>query len=378
MRRKLRRHRILAHTLVWREGQLKWLPADAVPELFADLSPEAPPRSAHERIVDLPLAGPWRRFFARWLDLAFFGLILSWPVVEFLIYLRPEAAIWLHAPEADLAISLVVVPIALVAEGAFFALFGITPGKSILGIIVTTVDAHRLTALAYLYRQVQVYFRGIVLALPPVSMVGMAVQYWKLKKTGQTGYDRGRFNVKARPLSAFRIVVAAIIISIGFGGNWALQVLSQSEEWQFRQGFSWTNPATDITVQIPPQWTHQSTRNDEGDRVDFFISPNDITYVLFANEPGMPSMSLNAYAQSWASAIQGELVFAGPATPFQFAGWDAVKLFGHQAATPQHQARAILLYTRGRFWRIVVVQESSRPIPRAADQLEYALLASIR
>lgn len=73
LRQLLLEGKVAKTTLVWKEGLASWAPISEVPDLQQQVvravPPELPKPTAREHLITLPLAGPWRRFFARLVDL---------------------------------------------------------------------------------------------------------------------------------------------------------------------------------------------------------------------------------------------------------------------------------------------------------------------
>jgi formylglycine-generating enzyme required for sulfatase activity len=100
----------------------------------------------------------------------------------------------------------------LLIEGIIFAMFGTTIGKALLGVAVITVDGQRPTAGQYLSRQVGVYWYGLGMGVPLITLFTAASQYRRLKSGHQAGYDEGLFNVKARKLGVVRVLSAIFLV----------------------------------------------------------------------------------------------------------------------------------------------------------------------
>jgi hypothetical protein len=90
-------------------------------------------------IAPLMTAGPWRRFFARVLDLLWESAI----VAAVPLWLLP-AKLW-TSPYAILALVLGTIPLALVIHALMSAMFGTTPGKALFNVRRRSVQRHQLS-----------------------------------------------------------------------------------------------------------------------------------------------------------------------------------------------------------------------------------------
>jgi uncharacterized RDD family membrane protein YckC len=168
--------------------------------------PVQPDRSNH----------PWRRFFARTVDLlflavplylaAFFGLLKILPddstkIVEILTNEVAAAifAYWLWVP----------------VEAWFLATFGATPAKWIFGIKVLAADGQKLTYPAALKRAASVCIFGDAFGIPVFALFSRAYAYDKLKKTGTTKWDGVAGSVvQHQSWGAGRVVATVLTVAV--------------------------------------------------------------------------------------------------------------------------------------------------------------------
>lgn len=152
---------------------------------------------------------PWRRLFARLLDL----FILFWLcVVLFVVFYAipryvPEGMQWeeLMQPLGVLLLAMiaglgviVVQPIAVVAvmclfsvfvETLFLAKFGTTPAKWLFGIRVVHPDGTLLSLSEAFRRSLRVFAQGLGFGIPFIAPFTSLFAYWRLTKTGTTWWD---------------------------------------------------------------------------------------------------------------------------------------------------------------------------------------------
>ena len=129
--------------------------APAIPELTEDAIPR--------------VYAPWRRFFARMLDLHLYTV--GWNCVMWGVGLLTPASVggWGHS------LMNIVVPIVLMIffEPILLAKCGATLGKAILGLSVTDLDGNRLTYEEAYRRTGMVIYRGLGFNIPIYDLVRM-------------------------------------------------------------------------------------------------------------------------------------------------------------------------------------------------------------
>ena len=266
LRQFLLERKISGGTLVWKEGTEKWVPLFEISDLHQVVKaapPELPKPTSREHLIALPLAGPWRRFFARMVDLWVIALPTSFAAAFVLSTFSPAFGLWIQRPGSEYAFGWLILPLVLLVEVGIFALFGTTVGKALLRVIVASDDGHRPTAGQYLQRQLGVYWYGLGTGFPLVSLFTMARQHRRLKARRPAGYDEGKFNVKAPKLGALgAFATVAVVVGLLFV-NTALQQVSKTSERSFYSGTNWVNQVTAKSVAVPSGWIYEERKNDE-------------------------------------------------------------------------------------------------------------------
>lgn len=156
-------------TLVWTKGQDAWAPLSEVEEFEDALNavpPEPPQPTVREKNIELPLAGPWRRFFARIIDLWAISLPTAFLVSYILAATYLEFYFWMQEPGSEVLFGWLIIPLVLLVEAIIYGVCGTTLGKAILGIKVTTVSAYKVTFSQYARRLVGTY------VIPPRTRSG--------------------------------------------------------------------------------------------------------------------------------------------------------------------------------------------------------------
>jgi uncharacterized RDD family membrane protein YckC len=221
--------------LFWKPGYDSWKPASEIPGL---LTPPTPPTSGNElsfiepasalhsdfgqvpvsqRVVQTTkTAGAWRRFSARLIDVYLMMLVVMLPLIIGLVLLIPDFGAWLSGPENknSVVLALLAGPVIFLADAVEFGIFGNTLGKALLNVRVVSLKDGTPTFTKYLKRNFLVWAAGLGLSLPLVNLVAMFIQRRRLGKGKPASYDEGQFDVRAGPLTWWRVVLALII---GFG-----------------------------------------------------------------------------------------------------------------------------------------------------------------
>lgn len=204
---------ITADTQLRRDGLSGWSAALALPGVLgpraaAPLTPVRQPASpvapeANQVATATPsqagdalheLATPWRRYWARSLDIT-----LSTCLVAMLIgMVRPSLLSQLSAGAGERwVILLILFPLALAMDALTHWALGNTPGKAIAGIKVLAEGGRRpLGAAAYLGRNFGVYVFGLGLGVPFVSLITLILSYRRAAAAEPSRWDR-RWSARA-------------------------------------------------------------------------------------------------------------------------------------------------------------------------------------
>ena len=125
-----------------------------------------------------PLAGHWERWFARSLDLAFETFILE------LIFSVDSTA-------SAVALSCIYTPFALLMDSLIFAIAGVTLGKWLFGVkVVKQSDSSKVSGWEYFGRNFRMYWSGLGLGIPLVTILTQITQYNHVSAGDPTTYDK--------------------------------------------------------------------------------------------------------------------------------------------------------------------------------------------
>ncbi|NOY00031.1 MAG: RDD family protein [Verrucomicrobia bacterium] len=213
-------------TLVWCEGMVDWVPAHEVEGLLPFSSTA---NSTDELDVIGPRATgslyeptgeqarPWVRYWARLFDIAIFSLGMG--LLLAIIY---EPALDMN----DNLFGLIILFVYVFVEPVILSIWGTTPGKALFRIRLRTEDDSKLSYSEALGRSFSVWFRGIGLGLPIVTLITHVIAYNKLVNEEITSWDEnGNFTVSHQTVGPWRVIIALLV----FAGITALGVYGQME-----------------------------------------------------------------------------------------------------------------------------------------------------
>lgn len=165
---------------------------------------------------------PWRRFFARTVDLLSIALLTPFFLLFFITSLFPDWSasllkIFSNPIFGGVLLYIFWMPI----EAAFLTFWGATPSKWIFGIRVARKTGEKLSYSDALKRTLSVWIQGDGFGIPFVSLFTRFFAYRHLTKTGTTVWDD---NVKSvvshkkwgimRGLACFTSVLAVLMIMV--------------------------------------------------------------------------------------------------------------------------------------------------------------------
>jgi uncharacterized RDD family membrane protein YckC len=153
---------------------------------------------------------PWRRFFARHIDIVLIALAVT-GLGSLVFEPRGDvdrllgSEIW-----APMIYLLVLVPV----EVALLSTIGTTPGKWLYAIHLKAKDGKPITLQQAATRTFTVYWKGMGLNVPIVSLICMAIAHTTLTRNGRTSWDL-EIAVTHSGLEIWRIVaIVAVWIAI--------------------------------------------------------------------------------------------------------------------------------------------------------------------
>lgn len=216
IRRRIEDGELPGATPAWHDGLAAWttlkdMPVfarefDQRPATLEEPEPSAPPppRTSPPPLPQRPVL--IRRFWARWLDLYVF------------------AAFWwlgMWAGGRDIHAALVspwffllhYVPW-FVIESVLLHRFGFTPGKWLLGLRVVNDDGSLLTLAQAVRRSIRVFFLGLGLGFPGLTLVCQLMAYYTGTRFGRTLWDNvAGHRVISTPLHPLRVTAYVYLLA---------------------------------------------------------------------------------------------------------------------------------------------------------------------
>lgn len=208
-----------SETLVWSESMTEWIPASEVESFRVKTIHSPPPLPQKPRPI--PSLGeantirnetvsqvrPWVRYWARYFDYILFSLVvgLVFGVVNPSLFDAPE-----------IFLSMLIVFIWVFVEAFLLSTWGTTPGKWLLRTTLRDSEENKLTFSMALKRSFSVWWIGVGIGFPIITLITLIGSHGKLTKEGVTFWDReGGFDVAHDKIGAIRVIVT-ILFFIGF------------------------------------------------------------------------------------------------------------------------------------------------------------------
>ena len=133
---------------------------------------------------------PWRRLFARTVDICTAGFLLFLLLAFAIGAMMPAQAAGLaKAIENPIIAGVVLYLVWLPAEAVLLSLFGTTPAKWLFGIKVAHPGGGLLSFSESLNRSFLVFVQGVGFGIPFVALFTQLFAYRRLTKTGTTLWD---------------------------------------------------------------------------------------------------------------------------------------------------------------------------------------------
>ncbi|MBJ6749899.1 RDD family protein [Geomonas anaerohicana] len=155
---------------------------------------------------------PWRRFWARRLDI----ILFSYTCLVLLFLIDENLASWfIETKGAFLVFSVLVLPFSLLLEAYTLWAVGTTPGKWLLNISLHKQNGASLTFKDTLHRGILIWVKGYALGVPLIEAITMAVAADRIDKGGSASWDDAiAIDVRYGQLNSCKVVVLCIVLSV--------------------------------------------------------------------------------------------------------------------------------------------------------------------
>jgi hypothetical protein len=155
---------------------------------------------------------PWRRFFARYLDITIYGTI--WLLfANLLLHWNPERNLLLRILE-----SYTTMAIMIIIEPLLLSTCGTTPGKWIFGLVVSTKDGSKLSYHQAFLRTVGVFCKGFGYNIPFYNLIREYYSYKDCKQLTPLPWEEG-YSYRIKDNKGYRIIIfsAAMVLNVLLG-----------------------------------------------------------------------------------------------------------------------------------------------------------------
>lgn len=160
---------------------------------------------------------PWTRFFARFIDLSVFAVVLAF----FSGIFYPDLF-----SDDNLINALIILFGWFLVEPIFLSVFGATLGKFLFNIKVRDLNGNKPKFHSAFLRSFWVWFRGYGFGIPIVNLFTLNASYKQLKNTGTTSWDKNTFVITHSEYGLIKLTVSVLIIASVF----SLEAWSTYEE----------------------------------------------------------------------------------------------------------------------------------------------------
>ena len=159
---------------------------------------------------------PWRRFFARTVDLLTLGVPILLLAAFLVGYLFPQNVNgFVKALENPITAGIILYLFWLPVEAGFLAVIGTTPAKWVFGISVVSNEGMKLSYASALQRSFLVWIQGEGLGIPLVTLFTRIFAYRRLTRTGTTLWDTSVGSVvKHKKWGAIRATASVLIVLV--------------------------------------------------------------------------------------------------------------------------------------------------------------------
>lgn len=220
-----------ANTLVWSAGMQNWQPfgkvfKDSLPPSIpaATVPPPSPTQSnnsieytAQDESRTFMSSGlhPWRRYFAKLIDISLLGVPPFMLLLFSIGYFFPgQSAGLVKVLDNEIIASVLFIGAWIPIEAIFLSVFGNTPGRWLYGIYVRSSNGEKLSFGKAIERTSLVAVQGLGVGIPIIALFTQLFAHSRLKKTGTTLWDTSVgsivWHMKWDPFRAVLCVIATV------------------------------------------------------------------------------------------------------------------------------------------------------------------------
>lgn len=168
------------------------------------IPPSTKDLSEADSIILSNKVSPWRRYWARIIDIFLFSFLFG--IIATFYF---PSVLKLN----EFVLGVIILFFWIFIETILLASLGTTPGKWLLNIRVVDLNANKLNFSVSFRRSFNVWWEGLGLGIPLISLVTLIVSFNKLKNEGITKWDQVlQLRIRYKRLGFFRTVIAAVIL----------------------------------------------------------------------------------------------------------------------------------------------------------------------
>ena len=161
--------------------------AVAAPQSMAQLYPHLGVDAAATAKLD---RHPWRRYWAKMVDLVLVAMPLFMGVIFVLTLVAPAVSAGiLKALDNQIFAGIMLLLVYILADTVLLSTFGTTPARAIFGIRLSLAGGGKLSFMQAFQRSAMVSFFGMGLGIGIVAIFTQYFSYKRLNETGKTRWD---------------------------------------------------------------------------------------------------------------------------------------------------------------------------------------------
>ena len=306
----------------------------------------------------------WSRYFSRIIDVVWESTVLGTAYSILMLFIAP--GFQTREAQSDIIYYIFVLPLSLVFDAVIYQIFKNTPGKALNGIRVTTVTGERLIFRQYLARNSGVWVMGLGFGIPLIFIGTAVIQYRRLAAGKSATYDadNGYRVVRSKPGAVkttgfilFYIITAGCAGAVKEAENYFIynQPSRTSSNVAEESSYIWTNPVTNLSINVDTFWSPSKTQNaQKEDLYEFTDRANNKVIVLFASEVE-PKTSLSDYLNAFRSATN--MPFSDSGAFSQINGMPAWTGNGIMPGSTPLNFDVTIIQDGSNFWREVTVSD---------------------
>lgn len=155
----------------------------------------------------------WFRYLARMIDMTFGALILGVMIGMILGVISGFLGIQdLFFSLPEFAITFIILAIYFMIEARIITTYATTPFKKFFGITIRHNSGEKLAYGSSLQRNFTLWFKGLALSIPLVSLVTLIYAYIAYTDNGFTSWDKSNdVSISFQPISQLRLILGVII-----------------------------------------------------------------------------------------------------------------------------------------------------------------------